>query len=573
MGRACVVTLSCFFLAAATVLASCGGGAPPAAVRSKEPTFADATHTPSCKIVEGRNEPFIVDWPADKRTDLEALLKDRIPVVAYDCQQLRLLPDCELQGGYRFIGVTEKEEVVRLENTEEVKANLPFSGLGIVGKMGPALERGSTIDIAYAIIGKRTSTRPQVARETLRGECGGATHFVRGMTLGAFAMQVGSKAKSGGASDIFERAQSSSSRETQSRDGNLAACKTATPNAEEPAAQCGAAIKLELRALEEPTRRTVVETAARPDDFIPSVCPTGLLPTDEGKCGKPTASAAHICKYHDETDCEAQCTRGSATSCALFARMLQTGDHVAKDENRAKNLYDKACAGGAMPACGRLGEIYIANRRADEGRALLKRSCDGGWMTACNSVGTYLAATGALKQDVFTLFKRSCDGGGAEGCWSLGYLFREGLGVRQNDGEAVRYFQLACEGGAKHGCQDYAKFIDTGRGTPADTPRALKLLEGSCDRGFSDCCGELSTWYFTGHGVTKDMAKGVAFLQRACDGTDTGSCFVLGARYEFGVGVPRDPARAARLYERACATGNDLACSSASKLQQTPRAP
>ena len=147
-------------------LGACGQGA--RALRPDSPTFASATHSSSCVISEGRNEPFIVDWPADKRSDLEVAVKQKIPVVAYDCDHLRVLPDCELGGGYQFIGVTEKEEVIQLEDSDEVRGNLPFSGAGLVAKAGAELQRGSTIDIAYAIIGKRVSSRPRVARRCLR---------------------------------------------------------------------------------------------------------------------------------------------------------------------------------------------------------------------------------------------------------------------------------------------------------------------------------------------------------------------------------------------------------------------
>ncbi|MFY0539484.1 hypothetical protein [Nannocystis pusilla] len=32
--------------------------------------------------------------------------------MAYDCKSMRLLPACKLPGGYKFAGVSRKEEVV-----------------------------------------------------------------------------------------------------------------------------------------------------------------------------------------------------------------------------------------------------------------------------------------------------------------------------------------------------------------------------------------------------------------------------------------------------------------------------
>jgi TPR repeat protein len=549
-------------------------------------TFAEATRREGCALVDGRNEAFVVDWPADKRSDLEVALKQRIPVVAYDCSQLRLLDDCELDGTYRFVGVTEKEEVIRLEDSEEVKANLLFSGKGIAGKLGADLERGSTIDIAFAIIGKRTSTKARVARGQLRGECAGATHFVRAMTLGAFAMQVGTRAKVEAAASILTAVNvggtSSSSRDATSREGDLAACKTSTPDAEEPVAQCGAPIRIELRSIYDDLPAAGTDASAeagaptargvdpRASDAVPVVCPTGLVATDEGKCTHASPNAPHLCTPHDAADCEIQCTRGSATSCALFARMLQLGVDAPKDSERARRLFERACTGGSVQGCGRLGEVLLGEHREADGRNLLKRSCEAGWVTACDLLGRYLTMTGqAQKTDAFTLFKRACDGGDAEGCWSLGFLFREGVGVRQNDGDAIRNFQLACDGGAKLGCADYAKMLDAGRGAPADTARAVKLLEASCDRGYSGSCDTLALWCFMGHGVAKDPARGIALLQRACDGTTLTACVVLGERYEFGIDVAKDPQRAAPLYDRACSSGIEIGCKAAIHLRTT----
>ncbi len=549
----------------------CGSGSAASSVRPPPPTFASATSSATCKVEEGRNEPFIVDWPADKRTDLEVAAKQRIPVVAYSCNSLRVLPECEVDGTYAFVGVTEKEEVIRLADSDEVRANLPFSGSALAGKLSADLQRGSTIDIAFAIIGKRVSTKARVERPSLRGECNGATHFVRATTVGAFAMQVSTRGKVRAAVDVFgfsASGDSASSRDTQSRDGELAACRTSSADASEAALKCAAPLRLELRPIREATNPS--GDAARESrfaDVIPHACPTGLVSDDAGKCARPTATAPHVCTPGNAADCEEQCTRGSATSCALFARMLQLGRGAKQDLGRALTLYDSACKAGAMPACGRLGELLVAAKHP-EGVTLMKRSCEAGWVDGCNLLGTYLTASGqAGKGDVFALFKRSCAGGAAEGCWSLGTLFQEGVGVRKNDAEALGYFALGCDGGARLGCVSYAKFIDEGRGTTSDPAKAVAILESSCERGFSDACSALAAMYFQGRGVAKDAVKGISLLQRACDGDDRGSCFVLGQRVATGVGVTADAARAATLYERACEGGIDLACRAALDLR------
>jgi uncharacterized protein len=536
-------------------------------VRPPAPTFADATGSTSCAIAQGRNEPFIVDWPADKRSDLDVALKQRIPVVAYDCNQLRLLTDCELEGSYKFIGVTEKEEVVRLEGTDELHANLPFSAFG---RVGGAVDRGLVIDVAYAIVGKSSSSRAKVRAPELHGECAGATHFIRGMTLGAFAMKRNAHGTVGAAADFFGQgvasAQSSDSRNAESRDGDLSSCKSSSASAEGPPAQCGAAIKLELRAIEPAMAEGGAGPAKAVDpdsvpDLIPVACPAGLVPTDQDRCVHPSDGAPHLCTPHDPVDCDRQCSRGSAASCSLLARMLQLGDGIAKDPMRAVTLYAKACDAGTAPACGRLGEALLTSPKEPDGVSLLGKSCSSGWIRACTILGNHeVRAHGAKNVDVYAILRRACDAGDASGCWTLGQMFTEGLGVAKNEAEALRYYRASCEGDAKLGCSSYAQALDAGRGTAPDPAAAVKLLHGSCERGFSSSCDTLSLWYFQGHAVPRDLAKGVELLQRACDGTGSGSCLVLGQRYERGIDVPKDPKRALALYDAACTRGLEIAC-------------
>lgn len=535
---------------AVLVLAACSS--PSRAVRPAAPTFAEATGSSSCKMTTGRNEPFIVDWPAGHRADFEALAKEHVPVVAYSCDTLRLLPDCEMEGAYRFVGVTMREETLKLEDGDEMRANLPFSGSALAGKLSAEIERGSSVDIGYAIIGKRVSTTRHVQRPALKGRCEGATHFVRSTTIGAFAMTVGTKAKTRAAAEIFTAnasGGSGSSRLARSRDGQLEACRRSSSEAPSPVEGCSAPIRIELKSIDAP------EPAS---EEAPVACPSGLVPMDDGKCARPSAKP-HVCHPDDVTECEAQCTRGSPASCALYARRLQLGAGVPRDPERAIRLYDKACTGGATPACGRLGEHLVAAGKAKEGAALLQRSCAAGWVPAC-TMGGALALSQRSKVDVLALFKRGCDGGDPEGCWSLGVVQSQGVGVPKNDAEALKYFAAACDGGAKRGCVDYAKAIDEGRGTPSDPARAAKLLAAACDTGLSEACASLAMMHFTGRGVPKSVEQGVGLLQRACDGTDVGACFVLGMRYQSGVGVPQDPARAKVLLDKACTAGLETAC-------------
>lgn len=544
-------------------LVSCGGTG--GKIRPSSTTYAEATGAESCAYVEGRNEPFVVDWRIDRRGDLETALTNSLVVVAYDCKHLEILTECSVPGSYGFIGVTPKEQVIRLETAEELRASLPLTGNAIIQKLGTSLERGSTLDLALALVGKRSSSRPWVQKSDLVGECSRATHFVRSASIGAFAMRTGTRGKLEGAAELFTVKTGGSVQSTEAienHDGALEACRSADPASEAPPNLCRSPIRIELRAIrEEPQRPSTT------DDLEVLGCPKGLVPTDEGKCSKPAPAQAHICSPDDVKDCNVQCEKGSKTSCAILGRAYMIGRGVPRDGARAKTLLQSACSSGVAPACGRLGEIAFAEGRTNDAHKLLSESCSSGWAHACDALGKVaLAKPGAAKGiDVFALFKRSCAGGDAEGCWSLGQLFSSGVGVRKNDAEALKYFDLACTGGAKLGCVSFAGAVADGRGAAPDPKRAVNVLLASCERGYSDACSSASMHFFAGRGVDLDTARGVDLLKRACEGNDLSSCFPLAMRIKMGMGAAKDPQLWNRYITRACESGMELACVEAKK--------
>lgn len=545
---------------AVVALVAMGCAASANRARPPAPTYAEASGTTTCAVVESRNEPFVVDWRADKRSDLDAALGKGVVIVAYDCKALRMLPDCAVAGSYTFAGVTEKEQLIRLGSSEELRANLPLSGGALVSRLGGSLERGASLDIALALIGKKTSTQNAVLRSELKGECTGATHFVRSATLGAFVMKTGTRARTQALADVFlasASAAGSSEEQVENRDGSLDACRRANATSDAPPAQCASPVKLELREIHDaPTAAPRVS-----DDEEAPRCPKGLVAFESGKCGKASSQEPYLCAFADPGDCETQCQRGSLASCAILGRSHQIGRGVPKNAERAAQLLARACEGGVAQGCGRLGEQLFVEKKIPEALRLLDRACTAGWFKACEEVGAIATAMpGAAKVDVFAMFKRACAGGDAEGCWSLGSLFNLGLGVRKNDLEAMRAYELACQGGAKLGCTSLATMIDTGRGTPSDPARAAALLRASCERGFSHACGALSSHYFTGRGVPRDPAAGIDALARACGGEDRGSCLTLAMRYTTGTGVPQNESKARELFTRACDGGIEPAC-------------
>ena len=118
----------------------------------------------STEVISTYAEPLIVDWDSGHRTDLEVLTRDRIAVVRYQKNAIKMLKDCSLEGEYGYVGVNKKEDIIRMDSLDEVAANLPGIFATAGAKLGAEMQKGSTIDLGLVTVGKRTAVRTSAER-------------------------------------------------------------------------------------------------------------------------------------------------------------------------------------------------------------------------------------------------------------------------------------------------------------------------------------------------------------------------------------------------------------------------
>ena len=387
-----------FVAALVVTTAACAPGATSEAVRTEAPTASQAMgeeEPPSCSAVAAKAAPLIVDLDSQGRVDLEVAMKSGLPVVHYGCDGLRILKDCSVVGDYKFAGVSLKEDVLQLKSKDEVHANLPISGASLAG----SLERGTSLDLAMAFVGKQTALVNSAHRNSLQGECDGATHVVRGATVGAFALRRGSGAKVAAAADIFvasASAQSESNKQTTIRDGVVDECRKADPDAEKPPAQCRSAIRVELLPIADElgVKDAKVFGLANP-------CPKGHV-LSGGKCAPADEAESYLCPIGDATVCRAQCGKGNAGSCFNLGLVLtRVADSCKGDDNcravkavpkespdygryqEGADAFDKACDGGIGAACFYVASYfelgaYGKDKDPAKARAYMERGCAQG---------------------------------------------------------------------------------------------------------------------------------------------------------------------------------------------------
>jgi uncharacterized protein len=487
-----------------------------------------------CRETDMGGEPLVVDWKPEQRGDLEVLMREGVAVVSYTCKQFKLLKDCKVDGKYGYLGMTKKEQVVRLTNADEVKANLPLGGVGLAANISAEMQRGATLDVALVMVGKVKTTWGKVSADELKGECDGATHFVKGATVGAFVMETGTKGEAKTAAQLFGAGAaggSSSAKNVRNQDGDLSDCAKAAPDAPKAPSQCQAIVRLELKPIgKKAAGAPTPEAAAAAADVAPpeTTCPKGLVLAD-GKCTTPTAAPAFLCHPGDGKECLDQCGKGNAASCGAAGALLASGGGgLGKDEAKA--------------------------------REILGKGCDAGDTKSCTNAGVLLAKGRGGAKDAATAFKRfekACMEGDPLGCGMLGQAYESGDGTTKDEGRAISFLQRGCEGGQDTSCGTIGKMLVDGRGATKDTTKGADYLKRACDGGHAKSCVAVAEMFEAGQGIPKQALTARLLFQRACMRAEGKGCAGQG-RLEFDQGGSQDNAK--RAFEMGCSHLDDFSC-------------
>jgi hypothetical protein len=227
----------------ATAAIACGGGNAASSL-AKPPEFAP--EQAKCGVTKSQARPLVVEWASSDRLELETKARKGIVAVKYRGCDMDVLEQCTVPGNYRYTGGTRKEDRVVMKDADDLYANLPVGALKLESK----LQRSGQLTVAMNLVGRYEAERESVRADELKGDCAGATHFVYGVTVGAFDFYAGGEAEVGGGVAVAGVAgaggHSKSEREDLSKDGDVAACAKATTDDKKPPEGCGALIRLEV---------------------------------------------------------------------------------------------------------------------------------------------------------------------------------------------------------------------------------------------------------------------------------------------------------------------------------------
>ena len=123
---------------------------------------------------------------------------------------------------------------------------------------------------------------------------------------------------------------------------------------------------------------------------------------------------------------------------------------------------------------------------------------------------------------------------------NLGLRYGAGLGVPQDDAEAVRWWRLAADQGHVDAQNSLGFMYREGRGVPQDAAEAVRWYRLAADQGHAGAQYTLGVSYAQGRGVPQDYEEAVRWYRLAAAQGDATAQFNLGVRYAEGRGVVQD---------------------------------
>jgi TPR repeat protein len=199
---------------------------------------------------------------------------------------------------------------------------------------------------------------------------------------------------------------------------------------------------------------------------------------------------------------------------------------------------------------------------ADDAALRARQKFEPGDYTAARHIDRLLAKQ---DRDVIDAFERKdyagalgtlrplAEQGAAPAQTLLGYMYREGLGVEQNDPDAVEWYRKAADQDDPDAEFLLGYMYQRGLGVPQYFARALQSYRKSAGNGVAAARVTLGDMYDNAQGIARDSDLASAQFIIAAEAGLAGGQHSLARAYETGDGVPRDLDEAIKWYRMAAA--------------------
>jgi TPR repeat protein len=105
--------------------------------------------------------------------------------------------------------------------------------------------------------------------------------------------------------------------------------------------------------------------------------------------------------------------------------------------------------------------------------------------------------------------------GNVKAQFNVGLMYENGMGVPQDDAEAVKWYRRAAEQGLAEAQTNLGSMYETGKGVPQDDAEAVKWYRRAAEQGLAEAQADLGLRYANGKGVTQDVVLAHMWLNIA----------------------------------------------------------
>ena len=150
-----------------------------------------------------------------------------------------------------------------------------------------------------------------------------------------------------------------------------------------------------------------------------------------------------------------------------------------------------------------------------------------------------------------TWYRKAAEQGNVRASTNIGFLYNNGLGVKQDYSEAATWYQVAAQHGNVKAQIYLGQLYQQGKGVPQNYPIALAWYSRAANAGDSEAQTDIGYLYEQGLGVTQDYAKALDWYRKAAAQGNADAERSIGSLFEKGLGVQQDPSEAQNWYKKA----------------------
>lgn len=223
-------------------VAECGGGSVAGAVAQAPKYEPNAS---KCGTATADWRPLLVEWSAPDRAALESKIGEGLVAVRVTGCEIQILPSCKGPSRYLYTATTPKRDTVRIRNTDELQASIPFGA----ARFNASLARSGELSVRMNVVGIYAAEEAGAKAEDMKGSCDSATHVVTGFAAGAFEFSSGADAAVGAGvsvAGVGGDGKSTSKHEVLNKDGDETKCEAGRTTDTKPPEGCGAVLRLSL---------------------------------------------------------------------------------------------------------------------------------------------------------------------------------------------------------------------------------------------------------------------------------------------------------------------------------------